>query len=91
MKSLRAVITGLGVVSPYGTGVEAFRAGIREGRSATRRVTLFDPGDLPCQVAAEVPDFDPAAHLPRANHSRVDASITRTGLHRVDTDSLRRR
>ncbi len=71
MKSLRAVITGLGVVSPYGTGVEAFRAGIREGRSATRRVTLFDPGDLPCQVAAEVPDFDPAVHLPREELSRV--------------------
>jgi 3-oxoacyl-[acyl-carrier-protein] synthase II len=71
LKSLRAVITGLGVVSPYGTGVEAFRAGIREGRSATRRVTLFDPGDLPCQVAAEVPVFDPAAHLPREELSRV--------------------
>ena len=71
MNSKRAVITGLGIVSPYGLGTAPFRAGIREGRSATRRVTLFDPGDLPCQVAAEVPEFDPAAHLPRADLPRV--------------------
>ncbi len=66
-----AAITGLGVVSPFGLGVEAFRAGLREGRSATRRISLFDPGDLPCQVAAEVPGFDPAAHLDPEDLPRV--------------------
>jgi len=68
---LRAVITGVGVVSPFGPGAEAFRAGIVEGRSATRRVTLFDPGDLPCRVAAEAVGFDPADHLPAAELPRV--------------------
>ena len=66
-----AAITGLGVVSPFGLGVEAFRAGLREGRSATRRITLFDPGDLPCRVAAEVPGFDAAAHLDPEDLPRV--------------------
>jgi len=66
-----AAITGLGVVSPFGVGVEAFRSGLRDGRSATRRITLFDPGDLPCRVAAEVPGFEPSAHLDPEDLPRV--------------------
>src|SRR2546425_877201 len=70
-----AAITGLGVVSPFGLGVEAFRAGLRDGRSATRRISLFDPGDLPCRVAAEVPGFDPAAHLDPEDLPRVGGIV----------------
>jgi 3-oxoacyl-[acyl-carrier-protein] synthase II len=69
--SMSAVVTGLGVVSPFGVGVEAFRAGLRRGRSATRRIGLFDPGDLPCQVAAEVPGFDARAFLDPDDLTRV--------------------
>jgi 3-oxoacyl-[acyl-carrier-protein] synthase II len=69
--SMAAVVTGLGVVSPFGIGVEAYLRGLREAASATRRITLFDPGDLPCQVAAEVPGFDPAAHLDAEDLPRV--------------------
>jgi 3-oxoacyl-[acyl-carrier-protein] synthase II len=69
--SKAAVITGLGVVSPFGLGVEAFRAGLRSGRSATRTISLFDPGDLPSRVAAEVPGFDPAACLEPEDLPRV--------------------
>src|SRR3989442_2223499 len=68
---MSAVVTGLGVVSPFGLGVEVFRAGLREGRSATRGISLFAPGDLPCRVAAEVPGFDPAAHLDPEDLPRV--------------------
>ena len=68
---MAAVVTGLGVVSPFGLGVETFRRGLREGRSAVRRVSLFDPLDLPCQVAAEVPGFDPSAHLEPEDRARV--------------------
>ena len=70
-KAMTAVVTGLGVVSPFGVGVEPFLRGLREGRSAARRITLFDPDDLPCQVAAEVPSFDPAAHLDPEDLQRV--------------------
>jgi len=66
-----AAITGVGVVSPFGVGVEVFRAGLREGRSATRRISLFDPGDLPCRVAAEVPGFEAAAHIDPEDLPRV--------------------
>jgi 3-oxoacyl-[acyl-carrier-protein] synthase II len=70
-KAMAAVMTGLGVVSPFGSGIETFLRGLREGRSAARRISLFDPDDLPCRVAAEVPDFDPAAHLDPEDLQRV--------------------
>ena len=69
--TMSAVVTGVGVVSPFGLGAETFRAGLRAGRSATRRISLFDPGDLPCQVVAEVPAFDPAAFLEPEDLPRV--------------------
>jgi act minimal PKS ketosynthase (KS/KS alpha) len=55
----RAVVTGLGVVAP-GTepGTDAFWKMLVDGRTATRRITHFDPERFRCQVAAEV-DFDP--------------------------------
>ncbi|MEE9291297.1 MAG: beta-ketoacyl-[acyl-carrier-protein] synthase family protein [Acidobacteriota bacterium] len=71
MAQARAVITGFGIVSPYGLGAAAFSSGIRAGRSATRRISLFDPLELPCQVAAEVPGFEPEAHLPPDELQRV--------------------
>jgi act minimal PKS ketosynthase (KS/KS alpha) len=52
--------TGLGVVAPGGLGAKAFWQLLTEGRTATRRITLFDPGGFRSQVAAEC-DFDPAA------------------------------
>jgi 3-oxoacyl-[acyl-carrier-protein] synthase II len=68
---LSAVITGIGVVSPFGIGSGRFREGLRSGRSGTRAISLFDPEDLPCRVAAEVPGFDPADHLDPEDLPRV--------------------
>jgi len=78
MKDSRAVITGIGVVSPFGHGAEAFRRGLLDGRSTARRLTLFEPDDLPCQIAAEVPAFDPAEHLPPQDLERVGRIIPMT-------------
>ncbi|MGN5631821.1 beta-ketoacyl-[acyl-carrier-protein] synthase family protein [Streptomyces sp. AC154] len=57
----RVVITGIGVVAPGGVGTEAFWSLLTEGRTATRRITLFDASSFRSQIAAEA-DFDPAAH-----------------------------
>src|SRR5258706_671560 len=59
----RVAITGLGVVSALGLGVEAFWEGLMAGRSGIRRITLFDPSALSIPIAAEVPDFDPSRHF----------------------------
>lgn len=65
----RAVITGIGAVVPGGVGREAFWRTLSEGRTATRRITLFDAGEFRSQVAAEV-DFDPAANGLSSRQSR---------------------
>jgi act minimal PKS ketosynthase (KS/KS alpha) len=57
----RVVITGVGVVAPGGVGVPQFWDLLSSGRTATRRLSLFDPAPYRSQVAAEV-DFDPCAN-----------------------------
>jgi act minimal PKS ketosynthase (KS/KS alpha) len=57
----RAVITGIGMVAPGGIGRKAAWELLAAGRTATRRITLFDPAPFRSQVAAEV-DFDPVAN-----------------------------
>jgi 3-oxoacyl-[acyl-carrier-protein] synthase II len=56
-------ITGIGVVTAVGTGLEAFRAGLREGRSPIKAVDRFDAGSFRSRVAAQVDDFEPADHM----------------------------
>ena len=51
----RIAITGIGVVSPFGIGREAFWRCARAGRSGVRAITEFDASRFACQVAAQVP------------------------------------
>ncbi|MGY1747249.1 beta-ketoacyl-[acyl-carrier-protein] synthase family protein [Blastococcus sp. SYSU D00695] len=53
----RVVVTGIGVVAPGSIGREGFWEMLTAGRTATRRITFFDPSRFRSQVAAEV-DFD---------------------------------
>jgi 3-oxoacyl-[acyl-carrier-protein] synthase II len=71
----RVVVTGMGVVSPLGVGLDAFWNGLIQGRSGVRRITRFDPAPYPSQIAGEVPDFDAAAHLSRRDIVRTDVFI----------------
>ena len=68
--SRRVVITGLGVVAPNGIGKETFWQNLIAGKSAVDYITAFDASPYPCQVAAEVRDFDPKAfmHVRRTKH-----------------------
>jgi len=54
----RVVVTGLGMVTPLGWGVETTWKGILAGRSGAGRISAFDPTDYACQVACEVPRVD---------------------------------
>ena len=63
MSKQRVVITGLGVVSPVGTGTEKFWKSLIEGKSGIRRITRFDPSAFDSQIAGEVTDFDPLQHF----------------------------
>ena len=67
----RAVITGMGVVSPVGVGVDPFWDACLEGRSGIERIQAFDPSDLTCQIAGEVLDFEPTDHMERKAARRM--------------------
>src|SRR5262245_35978496 len=51
----RVVITGLGLVTPLGCGVEASWSRLIESRSGARRIEEFEVGDLSCQIACFIP------------------------------------
>ena len=68
----RTVVTGVGVVAPGGANRREFWQLLTSGRTATRRITFFDPTEFRSQVAAEC-DFDPAA-----------AGLTPQEIHRND-------
>ena len=54
----RVVITGLGLVTPLGSGVEHVWQGILDGRSGIRPITAFDTEGYGCTIAGEVPSVD---------------------------------
>ncbi len=67
----RVVITGLGVATPIGIGMDAFWEGLLQGRCGIRRVHSFDPSGLPCQVAGELPAFQLADFIPKGYRKSV--------------------
>jgi 3-oxoacyl-[acyl-carrier-protein] synthase II len=71
----RVAVTGMGVVSPLGVGVDAFWDALVRGISGIGPITRFDPGRLPSRIAGEVKNFDPTAHLPRRDVVRTDSFI----------------
>ena len=68
----RVWITGIGVVTPVGTGVDAFRAGLRRAISPVKRIDRFDPSPFRSQVAAQVDDFDPLSWMPPKTARQLD-------------------
>ena len=67
----RVVITGMGTVSPNGVGNAAFTDAVLQGKSGIRRITRFDPSEIPVQIAGEVPDFDELAWVEKRERKHV--------------------
>ncbi|MER7996859.1 beta-ketoacyl-[acyl-carrier-protein] synthase family protein [Micromonospora chalcea] len=75
MTGRRTVVTGVGVVAPGGATRDRFWKTITEGRTATRRISFFDPSPFRSQIAAEC-DFDPdAAGITLAERQRADRYV----------------
>ena len=89
-ESRRVVITGLGVVTPIGIGVDALWAGLRRRQSAVRTITRFDPSPFRSRIAAEVDGFHPADHVEERKVRRLDRfsqfSIAATRLGLADAE-----
>ncbi len=71
----RIVVTGLGVVSPVGIGVQPAWSNLIAGKSGITRITKFDPSNFSSQVAGEVKDFDVSQYLPAKEARRMDTFI----------------
>lgn len=68
----RAVITGIGPVTPTGTGKQAFWQGLQAGKSAVTRIEHFDVSTYRSQTAALVGDFDPSLYMDEKRCERLD-------------------
>jgi 3-oxoacyl-[acyl-carrier-protein] synthase II len=68
----RAVITGMGVISPNGIGKTAFCRSILAGTSGVKQITRFDTSDLPVKIAGEIRDFQEEEWI--SDHERKHVS-----------------
>jgi 3-oxoacyl-[acyl-carrier-protein] synthase II len=71
----RVVVTGVGVVSPLGTGVEKNWDALMRGQSGIGRITRFDASELPTQIAAEVKDFNAEEFIEKKELKKMDLFI----------------
>ncbi len=71
----RVVVTGLGLVTPLGTGVEKTWKALCAGESGIRRISRFDPAGYDAQIAGEVTDFDPARFIEKKEIKKMDTFI----------------
>ena len=91
----RVVVTGIGAITPIGTGVEGLWQGLRERRSAVGPITRFDAEPFRSRIAAEVPDFHATDHIEERRVRRLDrfsqfaVAATRLALEDARLDPAR--
>ncbi|NBB94454.1 MAG: hypothetical protein GVY16_01780 [Planctomycetes bacterium] len=71
MPDRRAVLTGLGVVSPLGIGVDDTFQALLDGASGLRTFDLFDPGNFPVTFAGQIQDFSARRFVPKSYRKAV--------------------
>jgi 3-oxoacyl-[acyl-carrier-protein] synthase II len=71
----RVVITGLGLISPLGIGVEASWTAAIAGKVGIGPITQFDASSYPVRIAGEVKDFDPAQYIDAKEIKKMDRFI----------------
>jgi 3-oxoacyl-[acyl-carrier-protein] synthase II len=68
----RVAVTGIGLITPIGTGVDAFWDATLAGKRGVRSITRFDPSEFGSRNAAQIDDFEPADYLDRRKLRRTD-------------------
>jgi 3-oxoacyl-[acyl-carrier-protein] synthase II len=75
MEERRVVITGMGLITPLGIGVEPSWQGLIAGRSGIGSISAFDSSDLPVHIAGEVKGFDPLLYIEPKEVKKMDRFI----------------
>jgi 3-oxoacyl-[acyl-carrier-protein] synthase II len=97
----RVAVTGIGVVSPVGVGVDALWSSLTSGVSGVRPITSFDVSDYPVRFAATIDDFDTSASLDTKEARRMsrfqqfavvaaDEAMADAGLARMEGEESER-
>ena len=71
----RVVVTGLGLITPLGTGVEKNWEALMAGRSGIGPISRFDTSDYPTKIAGEVSDFNPLDWIEKKDVRKMDLFI----------------
>ena len=71
MPDRRVAITGLGVVTPAGAGVEPLWEALLAGRRFTRRIDAFDPSHFPCPLGGQIEEFSARKFVPKTYRKSV--------------------
>ena len=68
----RVVITGMGAITPVGIGKENYWNSLKTGKSGIGRITKFEIGEFPTQIAGEIKGFDPNDYIDKKESKRMD-------------------
>ncbi|MDA0690507.1 MAG: beta-ketoacyl-ACP synthase II [Nitrospinae bacterium] len=71
----RVVVTGIGIISPLGIGLEKNWAAVTEGKSGVGLITKFDTESFPVKIAGEVKGFDPEDYINHKDVKKMDTFI----------------
>jgi 3-oxoacyl-[acyl-carrier-protein] synthase II len=93
----RAFVTGIGVVTPIGSGVDTFWDELLSGRSGAGELTGFDVSGYPVRIAAQADDFDPETYMGSREAARTDRfaqmavaastlAVTHAGIDHLDRE-----
>ena len=77
----RVVVTGIGVVSPLGQGIDNFWQNITTGQCGIAPITAFDTEGFACTIAGEVKEFDAAEAFPSPKEVRRTDRFAQFGIH----------
>jgi 3-oxoacyl-[acyl-carrier-protein] synthase II len=75
MLERRVVVTGVGLVTPLGIGVEKNWEALMAGRSGVGPITRFDASEFPARVAGEIPNFNPEDWIEKRDIKKMDPFI----------------
>ena len=94
----RAVVTGMGILAPNGTGLKQFWRSLSLGESGVGPITLFDSTGFRNRIAGEVKHFDPLHYMPAdwkpqrmARHTQLAFAATQMALKNADFNPTERK
>src|SRR6267154_3108646 len=80
MSERRVVITGMGVVTPVGNGLEEFWSNLKNGVSGIRAIDAFDTTRYDCKIGGQIRDFDPKSFFKNPKDVRRTDRFTQLAM-----------